>query len=105
MTSRRMGDRTTDSVHEPRLEERLPSQHRLRELTEYFDRSDTSDPETWEEATETRTARRELEQLSVRLPREDVLELKRRAADAGIGYTTLLRLIVREYLRRPAPLP
>ena len=80
------------------------SEMSIEEIAAYFDETDTGDLPL-EEATELVIVRPELEQLSIRLPREDVLELKRRAADAGIGYTTLLRLIVREYLRRPAPLP
>lgn len=103
MTSRSTGDGITESVYDRSIEERLPSQDRIRELAEYFDRTDTSDPDTWEEATELVVERSELEQLSIRLPREDILELKRRAADAGIGYTTLLRMIVRDHLRRPTP--
>lgn len=45
--------------------------------------------------------RPELEQISIRLPKEDLAALKRRAAPAGVGYTTLIRMILRRYLRDP----
>lgn len=81
---------------------RLPDQERIETLAEYFDRTDTSDPETWEETDDAVIERPELEQISIRLPREDVRELKRRARQAGIGYTTMMRVIVRDYLHRPS---
>ena len=86
------------------LEKLIPSQRRIEELAEYFDRTDTGNL-PMEEATEVVIVRPELEQISIRLPREDIAELKRRAHKAGIGYTTLLRMILRDYLRRPAGLP
>jgi predicted DNA binding CopG/RHH family protein len=71
----------------------------LQELAEYFDRTDAGDL-PWEEATDVVIERRELEQISLRLPKDDLAALKRRAARAGVGYTTLIRLIVRQYLNR-----
>ena len=41
-----------------------------------------------------------LVQVSVRLPVEDLEELQERAEQMGLGYTTLIRMIVREYLGR-----
>lgn len=79
----------------------LPDQDRIEELAAYYDRTDTGDPEQWQEADDAVIERPALEQISIRLPREDVTELKRRAGQVGIGYTTLMRVIVREYLRRP----
>jgi predicted DNA binding CopG/RHH family protein len=40
-------------------------------------------------------------QLSLRLPKEDVAAPKRRAAAAGVGYTTFIHMIVRQHLRNP----
>jgi predicted DNA binding CopG/RHH family protein len=76
------------------------SEARIRELADYFDSTDTADL-PWEEATDVVIERRELEQISLRLPKDDLAALKRRAARAGLGYTTLIRLIVRQYLRHP----
>jgi predicted DNA binding CopG/RHH family protein len=45
--------------------------------------------------------RRELEQISLRLPKEDLAALKRRTARAGVGYTMLIRMVVRQYLHSP----
>jgi len=72
----------------------------LDELAKYFDRTDAAEL-PWEEATDMAIVRPELEQISVRLPREDLAELKRRARRAGVGHTTLIRMILRQYLRSP----
>lgn len=53
----------------------------------------------WEEPTEVEIARPELEQISLRLPKNDLAVLRARAARAGIGYTTLIRMVLRDYLR------
>ena len=76
-------------------------QSRIEELARYFDQADVSDPDSWEEANDAVVERPELEQISLRLPREDIVEIKRRANRAGVGYTTLIRMILREHLRNP----
>lgn len=75
------------------------SEARIQELADYFDSIDTADL-PWEEATDVVIERPELEQISLRLPKDDLAALKRGAARAGVGYTTLIRLIVRQYLNR-----
>ena len=72
----------------------------LDELAEYFDKTDAGEL-AWEEATDAGIARPELEQISIRLPKEDLAELKKRARRAGVGYTTLIRMILRQHLRSP----
>lgn len=91
----------TDKTGENAREEKVLEQSRIEELAEYFDRTDTSDPETWEEADDAIIERPELEQISLRLPKEDLAEIKRRANRAGVGYTTLIRMILREHLQSP----
>lgn len=51
-----------------------------------------------EPAEEVDVERDELEQVSLRLPAKDLAELRRQAAEKGIGYTTLIRMILREHL-------
>jgi predicted DNA binding CopG/RHH family protein len=80
------------------------SEKSVEELADYFDRTDTSELPL-EDATEVKIERPELEQISIRLPKEDLAELKRRAARIGVGYTTLLRMILREHLRSPLRRP
>jgi predicted DNA binding CopG/RHH family protein len=72
----------------------------LPELAEHFDRTDATDS-PWDEASDVVIERPELEQISLRLPKDDLVALKRRSARAGVGYTTLIRMIVRQYLRHP----
>lgn len=72
----------------------------LDQMAEYFDRTDAGDL-PWEEATEVVIERPELEQISLRLPKQDLDKLKRHAIRAGVGYTTLMRMILRQYLRNP----
>lgn len=92
-----MTDKTRESVRE----ERMLEQSRIEELARYFDRSDVSDPDTWEEVDDAIVERPELEQISLRLPKDDLAEIKRRANRTGIGYTTLIRMILREHLQNP----
>jgi hypothetical protein len=72
----------------------------LQQMADYFDRTDAGDL-PWEEASDMIVGRPELEQVSLRLPKDDLAALKRRATAAGIGYTTLIRMIVRRYLSDP----
>lgn len=76
------------------------SETRLQDLAEYFDRTDAGDL-PWDEASDAVIERPELDQVSLRLPKDDLAALRRRAARAGVGYTTLIRMIVRQYLRQP----
>ena len=77
------------------------SEARLQELADYFDRTDSGEL-PWDEAPDAVIERPELEQISLRLPKDDLAALKRQSAHAGVGYTTLIRMIVRQHLRRPA---
>ncbi len=78
----------------------LTSEVELEALAQYFDRTDTSEL-PWEEAADLAVERPELEQISLRLPKEDIAALKRRAVQAGVGYTTLIRMILRQHLNNP----
>ena len=49
----------------------------------------------WEETTDVEIRRPELDQISIRLPKEDLARLKAQAARAGVGYTTLVRMVPR----------
>jgi predicted DNA binding CopG/RHH family protein len=91
----------TDKTRESRREEQVEKQSRIEELARYFDQTDVSDPEAWEEADDALVERPELEQISLRLPKDDLAEIKRRANRTGVGYTTLIRMILREHLRNP----
>lgn len=69
-------------------------------LAAHFDRTDAGDL-PWDEAENIAIDRQELEQISLRLPKHDLAALRRRAARVGVGYTTLIRMIVRRYLQDP----
>jgi uncharacterized protein (DUF4415 family) len=72
----------------------------LDKLAAYFDETDAGET-PWDEASEVAIERPELEQISLRLPKDDLVALKRRATTAGVGYTTLIRMILRRYLHEP----
>jgi predicted DNA binding CopG/RHH family protein len=91
----------SDRTRESRREEKVLEQSRIEELARYFDQTDVSLPDAWEEADDAVVERPELEQISLRLPKDDIAEIKRRANRAGVGYTTLIRMILREHLRNP----
>ena len=74
-------------------------QARIEELAEQFDRTDVGDSEEFEEVEDVVVGRRpELAQISVRIPPEDLAALRQQAEHAGIGYTTLIRMIIRDHL-------
>lgn len=70
----------------------------VEELADFFDNNSTAEMPL-EEATEVEIERPELEQISIRLPKEDLEHIRRRAAKSGVGYTTLIRMILRDHLR------
>ena len=72
----------------------------LDKLADYFDRTDAGEL-PWDEGSEVMIERPELEQISLRLPKEDLLNLKRRASRLGVGHTTLIRMLLHQYLRSP----
>lgn len=77
----------------------IPEQARVEELAEHFDRIDVGDPEEFEEVEGVVIERRpELAPLSVRIPPEDLAALRQQAERADIGYTTLIRRIIRDHL-------
>ena len=76
-----------------------PEQARIEELADHFDRTDVGDPEEFEEVEDVVIERSpELAQISVRIPPEDLAALHQQADHAGIGYTTLIRMIIRDHL-------
>lgn len=72
----------------------------VQEMAKFFDRTDTSELDL-DEVDDVVIERPELEQISIRLPKEDLDALRRRAAKSGVGYTTLIRMIVRAHLDNP----
>ena len=83
----------------PKNQREVPGQARIEELAEYFDRTAVGDPAQFEEVKNVIIERRpELEQISVRVPPEDLTALRQQAKHAGIGYTTLIRMIIRDHL-------
>ena len=71
----------------------------VQEIAEFFDRTDTGDLDL--EPADDVVVGPEREQISIRLPKEDLDALRRRAARSGVGYTTLIRMIVRSHLNNP----
>lgn len=76
---------------------RETTDERIERLADYYDRTDLGETPWSEEEVE--IERPELEQISIRLPKQDLEVLRRRAAKMGVGYTTLLRMVVREHVR------
>jgi predicted DNA binding CopG/RHH family protein len=81
----------------------LPASDDIEKLADFFDRTDTQELE-WEDA-DVEFKKPELVHISVRLPKEDVLAIKRAARKRGIGYTTYLRMVLREAIAREGKLP
>ncbi|MBA3952272.1 MAG: ribbon-helix-helix protein, CopG family [Rubrobacter sp.] len=99
------GRTTSEKDERRRIEELVAEEQRVlergdvQEMADFYDRTDTGDL-PWEEAEDV-VVGSELEQISIRLPKEDLDALRRRAAKSGVGYTTLIRMIVRAHLDNP----
>lgn len=65
------------------------------QMAEYFDHTDTTDME-WED-TNASFERPELTHISVRIPKEDLLKIKRNAHHLGLGYTAYIRMILHQH--------
>lgn len=81
-------------------EQRVLEEGSVEDIAEFYDKTDTGDL-PWKESDEVKIERPELEQISIRLPKEDLERIRRRAARSGIGYTTLIRMILRAHLDDP----
>jgi predicted DNA binding CopG/RHH family protein len=66
----------------------------IRDLAEYFDHTDTTKLE-WED-TDVIFERPEMAHISVRIPKEDLLKIKKNARDLGLGYTAYVRMILHQ---------
>ena len=89
---------TTKSRAQAEMEEVL-ARGDVQEMAEFFDRTDTGELDL--EPADDVVVGSDLEQISIRLPKEDLDALRRRAAKSGVGYTTLIRMIVRAHLDNP----
>lgn len=75
----------------------------VEEMADFYDRTDTSEL-PWEEGASDQgviMGDEDMEQVSIRLPREDLEQIRRRARAAGVGYTTMIRMIVHAHLENP----
>jgi predicted DNA binding CopG/RHH family protein len=82
----------------------MPTQERIEELADFYDRTDTADlAEPGEDITDEVKIEgpEEMEQVSIRLPKEDLEQIRRRARSAGVGHTTMIRMIVHAHLENP----
>lgn len=82
---------------------RQVSQKHIEELADYYDHTDTAELEDGEDVTDQVQFEGpdDMEQISIRLPREDLEQIRRRAKVAGVGYTTMIRMIVHAHLENP----
>jgi predicted DNA binding CopG/RHH family protein len=92
-----MSDIRRDAERDVKRDDRT-SRDRLDALAEHFDATDAGDL-PWEEESDVTIKRPELEQISIRLAKEDLAQLKAQATRAGVGYTTLVRIVLRRHLR------
>lgn len=70
----------------------------VKELADFWDTHDSTEFDL-EDAGDVSFQRPELEQVTIRLPKQLVERLKRRASALGIGYTTYARMILARHVR------
>lgn len=76
----------------------FPSDSELDDIASHYDAVDTS-IEDWG-AADVQIERPELEQISIRLPKSDLEQLRHFARDQRVGLTTVIRMVMRDHLRR-----
>ncbi len=104
MNHSKTGDeRARDMPEKQDEEKRVIERGDIEEIAGFYEETDTGEFDWGEDEPEIRAVafRPELEQISVRLPKEDIEALKRRAKRSGVGYTTILRMIVHEHVNSP----
>lgn len=103
MNPRTNDEKSRDEQEKQAEEKRVIESGDIDKIAEFYDKTDTGDLDWSEDEPENRAVafRVELEQISVRLPKEDIEALKRRARKSGVGYTTILRMIIHEHVNSP----
>jgi predicted DNA binding CopG/RHH family protein len=69
------------------------------DIANFFDHTDTQGLD-WEDSG-LKFERPEMANISVRIPKEDLLKIKKNAVALGIGYTALIRMIIHQYAKTP----
>lgn len=84
-------------------ERRVLERGNVEEMADFYDRTDTSELPWGEDVSDQGVIMgvEDMEQVSIRLPKEDLERIRRRARAAGVGYTTMIRMIVHAHLENP----
>lgn len=80
---------------------KLPSEV---EAAEWYDTHDTARLPSESLEGDDRKVRPGLETVAIRLSRREVDELKRRAGNLGIGYTTYVRMLINRHVLQEPPI-
>lgn len=62
------------------------------EMAGFFDNTDSQELD-WED-TNTKFERPNMKHVSIRIPEEDLLIIRKRASELGIGHTAMIRMII-----------
>lgn len=81
----------------------IPQFKTIQEEAEFWDTHDTTDFEDEMKSVQVSYKPQMEETMSVRLPTSDLLHLRQIAYKKGIGVTTLVRMIAREFLQNQPP--
>jgi len=65
-------------------------------MAEFFDLVDTQEME-WED-TNAKFVRPEMVHVSLRIPKEDLITLKKNAKNLGLGYTAYIRMLLHQLI-------
>lgn len=76
---------------------KIPKFKSVEDMANFFDHTDTQGLD-WEDS-KLKFERPEMANISVRVPKEDLLKIKKNAMALGIGYTALIRMIIHQYAK------
>jgi predicted DNA binding CopG/RHH family protein len=70
----------------------------VKETADFFDNTDTHGP-VWKD-TNVKFERPEMAHVSIRIPKNDLVAIKKAANKIGVGYTTYIRMLLKKSISR-----
>lgn len=70
----------------------------IKETADVFDNTDTHGPD-WKDIN-VKSERPEMAHVSIRIPKDDLVAIKKAANKIGVGYTTYIRMLLKKSISR-----
>ncbi|WP_366923738.1 BrnA antitoxin family protein [Metallumcola ferriviriculae] len=84
-------------------DKKIPEFDSVKEMAEFFDRTDLTDIELSDARVDYQkgeNSSREMKHISIRVPKGDLEALQNLAEKAGVGYTTFVRMLIKQAISK-----